>query len=100
VERIAAGPFAREAIAKVRNAQFIELCETAGDAVTAKLYLDIIQPEEVKHHELARGILERLCTTPELQELAAASTRNTLAIADELRTLAEKTTGMHAIPVS
>jgi hypothetical protein len=38
--------------------------------------------------------------TPELQELAAAAARNTLAIADELRTLAEKTTGMHNIPSS
>ena len=100
VERIAAGPFAREAIAKVRNAQFIELCETAGDTPTARLYREVIQPEEVKHHELARAILERICDTAELQELATAVTRNTLAIADELRTLAEKTTGMHAIPVS
>ena len=100
VERIAGGPFAREAIAKVRNEQFIALCDAAGDAATARLYREIIQPEEVKHHELAREILARLCTTPELQELAAAATRSTLAIADELRTLAEKTTGMHPIPVS
>lgn len=100
VERIAAGPFAREAIAKVRNEQFLALCDAAGDAETARLYRHTIQPEEVKHHQLARGILEKLCTTPELQELAAASSRNTLAIADELRTLAEKTKGLHSIPVS
>ncbi len=100
VERVAAGPFAREAIAKVRNAQFIAFCDAVGDTATARLYRDVIQPEEIKHHELARGILERLCTSAELQELAAAATRSTLAIADELRTLAEKSTGMHAIPVS
>jgi len=100
VERVAAGPFAREAIAKVRNAQFIALCDQAGDTETARLYRDVIQPEEIKHHELAREILEKLCTTAELQEAAAGAARNTLAIADELRTLAEKSTGMHPIPVS
>jgi hypothetical protein len=100
VERVSAGPFAREAIAKVRNAQFIAFCEAMGDAATARLYHDVIQPEEIKHHELARSILERLCTTPELQELAAGAMRSSLAIADELRTLAEKSTGRHPIPVS
>ena len=100
VERIAAGPFAGEAIAEVRNAQFIAFCESVGDEGTARLYREVIQPEEIKHHELARGILARLCTTPELQELATAAVRSSLAIADELRTLAEKSTGMHPIPVS
>ena len=100
VERVAAGPFAREAIAKVRNAQFIAFCESVGDEGTARLYRQVIQPEEVKHHELARGILQRLCTTPELQQLATAAVRSSLAIADELRSLAEKSTGMHPIPVS
>jgi hypothetical protein len=38
--------------------------------------------------------------TEELQELIRAATRNTLAIADELRNLAAKTTGVHSIPVS
>ena len=31
VERVAAGQFTREAIAMVKNRQFIELCERAGD---------------------------------------------------------------------
>jgi 1,2-phenylacetyl-CoA epoxidase catalytic subunit len=100
VERIAAGPFAREAIAEVRNAQFITFCEQVGDAETARLYREVIQPEEIHHHRLGRAVLERLCTTPETQALAAAATRNTLAIADELETLAERTTGAHNIPVS
>lgn len=100
VERIAAGPFAREAIAKVRNEQFIELCEQMGDTGTARLYRDLIQPEEVHHHELGRKVLERLCTTPELQRLAAEAARNTLAIADELSTLTERSTGMRSIPAS
>lgn len=100
VERIAAGPFAREAIARVRNEQFIELCEQMGDPGTADLYRRVIQPEEIHHHELGRKVLERLCTTPELQRLAAQAARNTLAIADELSTLAERSTGMRSIPAS
>ena len=83
-----------------RNEQFIALCEQMGDSETARLYRDLIQPEEVHHHELGRKVLERLCTTPELQQLAAEAARNTLAIADELSTLAERATGMRSIPVS
>jgi 1,2-phenylacetyl-CoA epoxidase catalytic subunit len=100
VERVAAGPFAREAIAEVRNAQFIAFCHAAGDQATARLYEETIHPEEIYHHRVGREILAKYATTPELQEAAAAAMRNTLAIADELRTLAEKTTGMHNIPAS
>lgn len=101
VERIAAGPFASEAIAQVRNRQFIAFCESVGDRATARLYREVIQPEEAHHHVLGRRILETYAVTPALQEAVAAATRNTLAIADELRTLAEKTTGLHqALPVS
>jgi hypothetical protein len=100
VERIAAGPFASEAIARVRNAQFVNFCRAVGDEGTARLYETVIQPEEVHHHHLGREFLEKHATTPELQELAAAAARNTLEIADELRNLAAKTTGVHSIPVS
>ncbi len=100
VERIAAGPFTSEAIAQVRNRQFIAFCESVGDTETAKLYREVIQPEEAHHCALGQQILERYATTPELQELVASATRTTLAIADELRTLSEKTTGLQALPVS
>ena len=100
VERIAAGPFTNEAIAQVRNAQFVNFCRSVGDEGTARLYADVIQPEEEHHHRLGREYLENHLTTPELQELAAEAVRNTLAIADELRNLAAKTTGLLSIPVS
>ena len=100
VERIAGGPFASEAIAQVRNRQFVAFCRAAGDGQTADLYENVIQPEEAHHHLLGREILERYAVTEELQELIRAATRNTLAIADELRNLAAKTTGVHSIPVS
>jgi bacterioferritin (cytochrome b1) len=100
VERIAAGPFTNEAIAQIRNTQFVNFCRSVGDPGTADLYADIIQPEEAHHHLLGREYLETHLATPELQELAAAAMRNTLAIADELRNLAAKTTGLLSIPVS
>ena len=100
VERVAAGVFAAEAIAEVRNAQFIAFCRSVGDDETARLYEEIIQPEESQHHRMAAELLVVHCTTPELQALADGATRNTLAIADELRTLAKKTTGLSNIPVS
>src|SRR3954469_4870047 len=68
VERIAAGPFTSEAIAQVRNTQFVNFCQSIGDAKTADLYVDIIQPEEAHHHLLGRRVLEKYATTPELQE--------------------------------
>lgn len=100
VERVAGGPFAREAIARVRNRQFINFCLAVGDRETAELYELSIHPEEIHHHNWARRYLEQHCATPEAQEQAATAARTTLAIADELRTLKEKTTGLLAIPVS
>lgn len=100
VERIAAGPFTNEAIAQIRNAQFVNFCLSVGDEGTARLYTEIIQPEEAHHHLLGRQYLEKHLDNPELQELAAAAVRNSLAISDELRNLAAKTTGLLSIPVS
>ena len=100
IERVSAGPFTMETVAEVRNRQFIDFCESQGDSSTARLYSEIIQPEEIHHKELGRRLLEKYATTPADQELVAAAMRNSLAIADELRTLAEKTTGLRPIPVS
>ncbi len=100
IERVASGVFASEAIAAVRNRQFIDFCRRTGDDTTADLYDKKIAPEEVHHRDLGRRYLEREATTPELQELAGAAARNTLAIADELRGLTQKTTGLGPIPLS
>lgn len=100
IERIAAGPFACEAVAEVRNRQFIALCRAAGDLQTARLYEEIIHPEEIHHHQRGREILEKYATTAEAQALCAAATRSSLAIADELQSLTERSTGLHAMPFS
>src|SRR5262245_33103526 len=98
VERVAAGQFTREAIAIVKNRQFIEFCEAAGDRDTAALYRDIIEPDERHHHELGRTLLRSLATTPELQQVAAAASRRTLELAEELQHQALTAAGIHHAP--
>ncbi|PYM83408.1 MAG: hypothetical protein DME13_15785 [Candidatus Rokuibacteriota bacterium] len=98
VERVAAGQFTREAIAIVKNRQFIEFCERVGDKETAALYRDIIEPDERHHHELGRRTLLRLATTPEAQAAAQRAARRTLELADELQKKALATAGIHHAP--
>jgi len=98
VERVAAGQFTREAIAVVKNRQFIEFCDRVGDKETAALYRDTIEPDERYHHELGRRLLLRLATTPEAQAAATAAARRTLALAEELQKKALATAGIHHAP--
>lgn len=98
VERIAAGPFAREGLAKVRNAVFIEWCESQGDRETARLYREIIQPDEEHHHQLGRKLLLRLAVTPEAQSLARAAAERTLSLAGELQEMARLKKGLCRLP--
>jgi uncharacterized ferritin-like protein (DUF455 family) len=98
VERVAAGQFTREAIAIVKNRQFIEFCEAAGDRETAALYRDVIEPDERHHHELGRTLLASLATTLEAQDAAARAARHTLALAEELQHQAFAGAGIHHAP--
>ena len=98
VERAAAGQFTREAIAIVKNRQFIEFCERVGDKETAALYRDIIEPDERHHHELGRRTLLRLATTPEAQATAQRAARRTLELADEPQKKALASAGIHHAP--
>jgi bacterioferritin (cytochrome b1) len=98
VERVAAGQFTREAIAMVKNRQFIEFCEAAGDDATARLYREIIEPDERHHHELGRRLLLRYATTPDAQAAARRASERTLALAEELQALALRMSGVHHAP--
>jgi hypothetical protein len=98
VERVAAGQFTREAIAVVKNRQFIEFCDRVGDKETSALYRETIEPDERYHHELGRRLLLRLATTPEAQSAATAAARRTLALAEELQKKALATSGIHHAP--
>jgi 1,2-phenylacetyl-CoA epoxidase catalytic subunit len=98
VERVAAGQFTREAIAVVKNRQFIEFCTDAGDAETAALYRDVIEPDERHHHELGRRLLLRLATTDAAQRAARHAAHRTLELAEELQAKALATAGIHHAP--
>jgi len=98
VERVAAGQFTREAIAIVKNRQFIEFCERVGDKATAALYRDVIEPDERHHHELGRRTLVRLATTQEAQDAARRAAQRTLDLAEELQQKALATAGIHHAP--
>lgn len=98
VERVAAGQFTREAIAIVKNRQFIEFCEAVGDEATARLYRDVIEPDERHHHELGRRLLLRYATAPGAQEAARRAARRTLELAEELQHAALRTAGVHHAP--
>ena len=98
VERVAAGQFTREAIAIVKNRQFIDFCERVGDKETAVLYREVIEPDERHHHELGRRTLLRLALTAEDQAAAQRAARRTLELADELQKKALATAGIHHAP--
>jgi 1,2-phenylacetyl-CoA epoxidase catalytic subunit len=98
VERVAAGQFTREAIALVKNAQFIELCEKVGDGKTARLYREVIQPDERFHHELGARFLAELATDEGAQALARAARLRTLELAEELQSLAYHRQKVHHAP--
>lgn len=85
IERVAAGPYAREALAKAQNEAFIAHCEARGDHETAALYRDVIQPDELHHHRMGRTLLARLCVTDEDRRKARAAVERTLAIGGTIR---------------
>ncbi len=98
VERVAAGQFTREALAVVRNEEFIRFCESQGDPATAALYRDTIQPDEQHHHELGRRLLAKTAVTEEAREAARRAAARTLALAEELQEIARMKSGISRAP--
>lgn len=96
--RVAAGQFTREALALVRNAEFIRFCRAQGDEATAKLYEDVIQPDETHHHELGRKLLLDLAKSEESQTAARAASARVLATAEELQEIARLKMGVSRAP--
>ena len=98
VERLAAGQFTREGLAKVRNRVFIDYCRDQGDGETAKLYEEIIQPDEEYHHELGRRLLPKYADTADKQELARQAAQKTLQLAEDLQEIMRLKRGMSRAP--
>jgi 1,2-phenylacetyl-CoA epoxidase catalytic subunit len=98
VERVAAGQFTREALAVVRNEEFVRFCASRGDETTAALYRDVIQPDERHHHELGRTLLERLAEDDAARDAARRACRRTLDLAEELQEIARMKRGVSRAP--
>ena len=98
VARVAAGQFTREALAVVRNAEFVRFCRATGDAETARLYEETIQPDERHHHDLGRKLLLELATTDETQSAAREASRKVLSMAEELQEIARLKAGITRAP--
>ncbi|HXU40246.1 MAG TPA: ferritin-like domain-containing protein [Blastocatellia bacterium] len=96
--RVAAGQFTREGIALVRNQCFIDFCQSRGDEETARLYRDIIQPDEQHHHELGRELLARYAATDNEQQVSRQAARRTLELAEEIQEMARLKTGISRAP--
>ena len=97
-ERIAAGMVALESIAYRVNESFVRLCETLGDSETARLYREVIQPEEQHHHRTGCALLSRHASTPEAETRARAASLRALEIAASLRAAAAHELGTQSFP--
>jgi rubrerythrin len=98
IERVAAGQFTREALALVRNEEFIRFCQSHGDADTAALYRDVIQPDERHHHELGRTLLARFASSEADCQKARHAARRTLELAEEIQEIARLRVGVSRAP--
>jgi 1,2-phenylacetyl-CoA epoxidase catalytic subunit len=98
VARVAAGQFTREALAVVRNAEFVKYCRATGDESTARMYEETIQPDEKHHHELGRRLLLALATSEEAQAAARAASQKVLSMAEELQEIARLKAGITRAP--
>jgi hypothetical protein len=98
VERVAAGQFTREALAVVRNEEFVRFCVDHGDEATAALYRDVIQPDERHHHGLGRALLGKLAVTQGAQDAARRAAHRTLELAEELQEIARMKRGISRAP--
>lgn len=88
VERVAALPFAREAIAIRSNLLFMASCEAIGDVATAALYRMHIQPDHERHFAWGRQMLERLTYSERDQSAVRRVVLTTLELATDLRGIA------------
>jgi uncharacterized ferritin-like protein (DUF455 family) len=82
VERIAAAQYTREAIGHLRNEQFIDFCERAGDKSTAGLYRKQIQPDEWAHVQSGRSLLLKYAADETSRQAARRVAQKTLEIAE------------------
>ncbi|HEV8524933.1 MAG TPA: ferritin-like domain-containing protein [Terriglobales bacterium] len=97
-ERIAAALVAREAMGGRRNAQFLKFLERAGLGEIARLYREVINPDEERHHQSGCVVLSRLAVDVEAQDRARRAARRLLEIGDRARDAFMQKTGCALMP--
>lgn len=98
VERLAAGLVALESIAYRVNDRFLRWAEAHGDKETARVYRDIIQPEELRHHRTGCERLARFARTGNDEARARRVSMRVLEIAAETRATAARKLGTSCFP--
>jgi uncharacterized ferritin-like protein (DUF455 family) len=98
VERVAAGLFTLESIAYAVNENFMSFCQQRGDAETARIYREYIQPDERAHQLLGRSLLGKYANTSALHEVAQRTVAKVLEIATTSRAQAALRLGSACFP--
>jgi len=98
VERVAAALVAREAMGRRRNVQFLKFLEAIGQKDLGRLYRDVINPDEDKHHQAGCAVLAKLASMDALQEQARRACKRLLEIGDQARTATMEKTGAPVVP--
>ncbi len=81
-ERLGAGA-ALEGITRVRNAILAEICASRRDDETARLYREVIGPDEAWHLDFVRRMLPRYALTADDQDRARRAVARTLQLAND-----------------
>ncbi len=97
-ERVAAALVAREAMGGRRNVQFIRLLEAAGQGELARLYREVINPDEDRHHRAGCAVLALVAISEKKQQLARRAALRLLEIGDRARDAAMAKSGAACVP--
>ena len=96
-DRAVTGPYAREALAVMRNEVFLEHCQKIKDMATIEIY-ETIQKDEAHHHQLGRLLLGDLIKTPQDYENAKTKITEVLNVIDEIQEMAVMKMGICRLP--
>ena len=96
-DRAVTGPYAREALAVMRNEVFLEHCQQIKDLATIEIY-QTIQKDEAHHHQLGRTILSQLINSQLDFENAVKKINEVLTVVDEIQEMAVMKMGICKLP--
>ena len=82
----------------MRNDVFADHCASLGDHDTARLYREVIGPDEEHHHALGRRLLKRFADTESAQHDARRAVSRTLELASDLQEAAWLKRGIRRAP--